>query len=89
MGDAASGMLTRPLMTISGTPPSLADIEALAARFEAACEKAVRAPAVIQGHERIQVPVAFLNARDFGAQVAHDVEAMQRVIQENNLRQAE
>ena len=29
-------MLTRPLMTISGTPPSLADIEALAARFEAA-----------------------------------------------------
>ena len=29
-------MLTRPLMRISGTPPSLADIEALAARFEAA-----------------------------------------------------
>ena len=59
------------------------------ARFEAACEKAVQAPAFVQGHERIQVPVAFLNARDFGAQVARDVEAMQRVIQENNLRQAE
>ena len=61
----------------------------VAARFEAACEKAVQAPAVIQGHERIQTPVAYRNARDFAAQVARAVEAMQRVIQENNLRQAE
>jgi glutaredoxin len=44
---------------------------------------------VIQGHERIQTPVVFLNARDFGAAVARDVEAMRRVIAENNLRQAE
>ena len=59
------------------------------ARLEAACEKAVQAPAVIQGHERIQTPVAFLGARDFAAVVARDVEAMRRVIEENNLRQAE
>ena len=59
------------------------------ARLEAACEKAVQAPAVIQGHERIQTPVAFLGARDFAAVVARDVEATRRVIEENNLRQAE
>ena len=59
------------------------------ARFEAACEKASRAPAVLQGHERIQTPVVFLGARDFGAAVAKDVEAMRRVIEENHLRQVE
>lgn len=61
----------------------------MVARFEAACEKAVEAPAVIQGHERIQTPVAFLSAREFAAVVARDVEAMRRVIEENKLRQAE
>ncbi len=59
------------------------------ARFEAACERAARAPAVIQGHERIQTPVVYLNARDFGAAVARDVETMKRIIDENNVRQAE
>lgn len=59
------------------------------ARFEAACEKASKAPAVLQGHERIQTPVVFLGARDFGAAVAKDVEAMRQVIEENHLRQAE
>lgn len=58
-------------------------------RFEAACGRAVRAPAVVQGHERIQTPVVFLNARDFGAAVARDVEIMRRIIDENGLRQAE
>ena len=59
------------------------------ARFEAACERAVRAPAAIQGHERIQTPIVYLNAWDFGAAVARDVEAMRRAIEENNLRQVE
>lgn len=59
------------------------------ARFEAACERAARAPAVVQGHERVQTPVVFLNARDFGAAVARDVETMRRTIDENGLRQAE
>jgi tripartite-type tricarboxylate transporter receptor subunit TctC len=59
------------------------------ARFEAACAKAAQAPAVIQGHERIQTTVVFLGARDFGAAVARDVEAMRRVIEENHLRQAD
>lgn len=42
-------------------------------------EAAVRAPAVIQGHERIQTPIVHFNARD--------VETMRRVIEENGLRQ--
>src|SRR5918997_4273293 len=40
------------------------------ARYESACERAAKAPAVIQGHERIQTPVVFLGARDFGQAVA-------------------
>jgi tripartite-type tricarboxylate transporter receptor subunit TctC len=71
------------LFAPAATPPQAI------ARFESACERAVRAPAVIQGHERIQTPVMYLNARDFGAAVARDVETMRRVIEENNLRQAE
>ncbi|GAA0581828.1 hypothetical protein GCM10009416_20360 [Craurococcus roseus] len=59
------------------------------ARIEAACERAVRAPAVIQGHERIRTPVVQLNVRDFSAAVARDVETTRRVIEENGLRQAE
>ncbi len=59
------------------------------ARFEAACERAAQAPAVRQGHERIQTPVVHLGARDFGRAVARDVETMRRIIEENGLRQAE
>ncbi len=62
---------------------------AVVARFEAACERASRAPAVIQGHERIQTPVVVLGARDFGAAVSRDVETMRRIIEKNNSRQAE
>ena len=59
------------------------------ARFESACERAAQAPAVRQGHERIQTPVVYLGARDFGRAVARDVETMRRIIEENGLRQAE
>ena len=59
------------------------------ARYEPACERAAKAPAVIQGHERIQTPVVFRGARDFGQEVARDVETMKRIIDANGLRQAE
>jgi tripartite-type tricarboxylate transporter receptor subunit TctC len=59
------------------------------ARFESACERAAKAPAVIQGHERIQTPVVYRGAREFGQEVARDVDIMKRIIDENGLRQAE
>ena len=65
------------------TPP------AVVVRYEAACERATKAPAVIAGHERLQMPVLFRNARDFAAVVAADAERFRRIIEEGNLRQAE
>lgn len=58
-------------------------------RFEAACAQAVRSEAMRVGHERIQTPIVHLNARDFGEVVTRDSERMRRIIEENNLRQAE
>ena len=57
-------MLTRPPMTISGTPPSLADIEALAARFDAAA-----IPSTEWKHETHLVMGAWHVAR-YGAEAA-------------------
>ena len=71
------------LFAPKGTPA------AVIARFEQACERAAKAPAVIGGHERIQTPVVYRGARDFGQEVARDVEIMKRIIDENGLRQAE
>jgi tripartite-type tricarboxylate transporter receptor subunit TctC len=66
-----------------GTP------SAVVARYEAACERATKAPAVVAGHERLQMPVIFRGARDFAAIVAADSERFRRIIEEGNLRQAE
>jgi tripartite-type tricarboxylate transporter receptor subunit TctC len=66
-----------------GTPP------ALVARFEAACERATRQPAVIQGHERLQMPISYLTAEQFAAVVRADAERNRRIVEEGNLRQAE
>lgn len=65
------------------TPP------ATIARYEAACEQATRAPGVITGHERLQMPVIFRNARDFARTVAADAERMRSIIEEGNLRAAD
>jgi tripartite-type tricarboxylate transporter receptor subunit TctC len=59
------------------------------ARLEAACEAASRSPAVIQGHERIQAPIAYLGAQAFAAKVTADVEAMRQRIEAGGLRAAE
>jgi tripartite-type tricarboxylate transporter receptor subunit TctC len=66
-----------------GTPP------AIIARYEAACEKATRAPAVIAGHERLLMPVTYRGAEDFAAIVAADAARARRIIEEGRLRQAE
>jgi hypothetical protein len=41
------------------------------------------------GHERIATPIVHLNARDFAAVVAQDIDRMKTIIDQNNLRQAE
>lgn len=58
-------------------------------RMEAACAQAVRSEAVRVGHERIATPIVHFGARDFARIVAEDSERMRRIIEENNLRQAE
>ena len=65
------------------TPP------AVIARFEDACAKAVQAPAMIEGHARIQTPIVYRGTRDFAAIVAADVERMASIIEEGGLRTAE
>ncbi|WP_158292007.1 Bug family tripartite tricarboxylate transporter substrate binding protein [Paracraurococcus ruber] len=71
------------LFAPAATPP------AVIARYEAACETAVRSEAMRVGHERITTPIVFQNARDFGATVAADARTMASVIEEGGLRQAE
>lgn len=72
----------RGLFAPANTPP------AIIARYEAACERAVGSPAMREGHERIQTPITFQNARDFAATVKRDSDSFLRIIEENNLRQA-
>ena len=71
------------LFAPANTPPTII------ARYEAACERAVASPAMREGHERIQTPITFQNARDFAATVTRDSDSFRRIIEENNLRQAE
>ncbi len=71
------------LFAPAGTPA------ATIARFEAACEAATKAPAMITGHERIQTPIVYRNARDFAAIVAADAQRMASIIEEGGLRAAE
>jgi tripartite-type tricarboxylate transporter receptor subunit TctC len=49
------------LFVPAGTPP-----EAIA-RLEAACQRALQAPAVIEGFQRLATPIVFRNTRDFTA----------------------
>jgi tripartite-type tricarboxylate transporter receptor subunit TctC len=71
------------LFAPAGTPP------AIIARFEAACETAAQAPAMVTGHARIQSPIVFRNARDFAAIVTADAQRMASIIEEGGLRAAE
>lgn len=91
--DDARGRLSHRAVHLARVVRARGDADPVIARFEAACECTVRAPALIQGHERIQTPVVYLGgrklgAREIGGAVARGVEAMRRVSSENNLRQA-
>ena len=44
---------------------------------------------MVTGHERIQTPVVYRNARDFAAIVAADAQRMASIIEEGGLRAAE
>lgn len=68
------------LFAPAGTPPEFL------ARAEAACERALRAPSVIQGFERLATPIVFRNQRDFGAFWLAELEKFRGIVQAAGLR---
>ena len=61
----------------------------LLVRLDAACERAVRAPAVVDGLGRVQMPVVHRNSRDFAAFVTAEIDKYRGIIEASGLRQAE
>ena len=68
------------LFAPAGTPPEFL------ARAEAACERALRAPSVIQGFERLATPIVFRNQRDFGVFWQGELEKFRGIVQAAGLR---
>jgi len=68
------------LFAPAGTPPEVL------ARAEAACERALRAPSVIQGFERLATPIVFRNQRDFGVFWQGELEKFRGIVQAAGLR---
>ena len=64
----------------AGTP-----VEFLA-RAEAACAKALRVPAVVEGFERIATPITFRGQRDFGAFLDGEYAKFRAVVQAAGLK---
>jgi tripartite-type tricarboxylate transporter receptor subunit TctC len=71
------------LFAPAGTPRDIIQ------RYEAACERATRAQPVIQGHERLQMPVTFRGAEDFATIVNTDAARFRSIIEAGNLRAAD
>ncbi len=63
-----------------GTPP------AVLARVEAACQRALTAPAVVAGFERLATPIVFRGQQDFAAFWAAELEKFRGVVQAARLR---
>lgn len=63
-----------------GTPPEFL------ARMEAACERALRAPAVIEGFQRLATPIVFRNQRDFAAFWQAELEKFRGIVQAAGIR---
>ncbi len=63
--------------------------EAAIQRIENACAQSVRSETMRIGHERIQTPIVHQGAAEFARTVAADSDRMRRIIEDNNLRQAE
>ncbi len=68
------------LFAPAGTPPEFL------ARVEAACERALRAPAVIEGFQRLATPIVFRNQRDFAAFWAAELEKFRGIVQAAGIR---
>lgn len=68
------------LFAPAGTPPEFL------ARAEAACQRALAAPAVIAGFDRLATPIIFRNQRDFAAFWASELEKFRGVVQSAGLR---
>ncbi|MEI6161122.1 MAG: tripartite tricarboxylate transporter substrate binding protein [Roseococcus sp.] len=68
------------LFAPAGTPPEFL------ARAEAACERALRAPAVIEGFQRLATPIIFRNQRDFAAFWNAELEKFRGIVQAAGIR---
>lgn len=68
------------LFAPAGTPPEFL------ARMEAACERALRAPAVIEGFRRLATPIVFRNQRDFAAFWQSELEKFRGIVQAAGIR---
>lgn len=68
------------LFAPAGTPPEFL------ARAEAACERALRAPAVIEGFQRLATPIIFRNQRDFAAFWSAELEKFRGIVQAAGIR---
>lgn len=56
------------------------------AKAEAACERALRVPAVVEGFERIATPITFRGQRDFGAFLDGEYAKFRAVVQAAGLK---
>ncbi|MCX7374479.1 MAG: tripartite tricarboxylate transporter substrate binding protein [Alphaproteobacteria bacterium] len=68
------------LFVPAGTPAEII------ARFDAACERALRAAAVIEGFQRLATPIVYRNATDFLAFRDAELAKLARVIQAAGIR---
>ena len=68
------------LFAPAGTPPEFL------ARVEAACQRALRAPAVVEGFQRLATPIVFRNQRDFAAFWAAELEKFRGIVQAAGIR---
>lgn len=64
----------------AGTPPEFL------VRMEAACERALRAPAVIEGFQRLATPIIFRNQRDFAGFWSTELEKFRGIVQAAGIR---
>jgi tripartite-type tricarboxylate transporter receptor subunit TctC len=64
----------------AGTP------QAFLARAEAACEKALRVPAVVEGFARLSTPITFRGQRDFALMQQAELEKFRTIVQGAGLK---
>ena len=73
-----SGLFAR-----AGTPADFLD------RLEAACERALRSPATVEGFRRLVTPIMFRNQRDFAGFWRDELAKFRSILQSAGLRAAD